>query len=232
MEIYMEEQQLDKNLRYERKYWLDTDKSLIFKNILKDKQFNEIYKKRRVMSLYFDTLNFKFFKENIEGVGNRIKPRLRWYDDVQENKLNKIDVRLEIKKKKGFVGNKLNYKIGKYKNIYELIKSINQFDFQEKISNIVNIQVFPILLTSYDREYYLSKDKLFRSTIDTNLKVSSVKNISHKIPMFKDIMELKYDLTNDNNFRNKFISSNFKLRHQKFSKYVVGILNLKKNGLI
>ena len=232
MEIYMEEQQLDKNLRYERKYWLDTDKSLIFKNILKDKQFNEIYKKRRVMSLYFDTLNFKFFKENIEGVGNRIKPRLRWYDDVQENKLNKIDVRLEIKKKKGFVGNKLNYKIGKYKNIYELIKSINQFDFQEKISNIVNIQVFPILITSYDREYYLSKDKLFRSTIDTNLKVSSVKNISHKIPMFKDIMELKYDLTNDNNFRNKFISSNFKLRHQKFSKYVVGILNLKKNGLI
>ena len=64
MEIYMEEQQLDKNLRYERKYWLDTDKSLIFKNILKDKQFNEIYKKRRVMSLYFDTLNFKFFREN------------------------------------------------------------------------------------------------------------------------------------------------------------------------
>ena len=232
MEIYMEEQQLDKNLRYERKYWLDTDKSLIFKNILKDKQFNEIYKKRRVMSLYFDTLNFKFFKENIEGVGNRIKPRLRWYDDVQENKLNKIDVRLEIKKKKGFVGNKLNYKIGKYKNIYELIKSINQFDFQEKISNIVNIQVFPILITSYDREYFLSKDKLFRSTIDTNLKVSSVKNISNKIPMFKDIMELKYDLSNDNIFRNKFISSNFKLRHQKFSKYVVGILNLKKNGLI
>ena len=100
MEIYMEEQQLDKNLRYERKYWLETDKSLIFKNILKDKKFNKIYKKRRVMSLYFDTLNFKFFRENIEGVGNRIKPRLRWYHDVQENKLNKIDVRLEIKKKK------------------------------------------------------------------------------------------------------------------------------------
>ena len=100
MEIYMEEQQLDKNLRYERKYWLDTDKSLIFKSILKDKQFSEIYKKRRVMSLYFDTQNFKFFRENIEGVGNRIKPRLRWYHDIQENKRNEIDARLEIKKKK------------------------------------------------------------------------------------------------------------------------------------
>ena len=189
----MEEKQSDKNLRFERKYWLDTNKSSIFKNILKSKQFNEIYKKRRVMSLYFDTLNFKFFRENIEGVGNRIKPRLRWYQGIQENKPDEINARLEIKKKIGFVGNKLNFKIGKYKNIYELIKSINQFDFQEKISNIVNIQVFPILITSYDREYYLSKDKLFRSTIDTNLKVSSVKNISHKIPMFKDIMELKYD---------------------------------------
>ena len=228
----MEKKQSDKNLRFERKYWLDANKSSIFKNILKDKQFNEIYKKRRVMSLYFDTLNFKFFRENIEGVGNRIKPRLRWYQDIQENKLDEIDARLEIKKKSGFVGNKLNFKIEKYKNIYELIKSINQFDFQKKISNIVNTQVFPILITSYEREYYLSSDKLFRSTIDTNLKVSSVKNILHKIPMFKDIMELKYDLINDNNFRNKFISSDFKLRHQKFSKYVVGILNLKKNGLI
>ena len=228
----MEKKQSDKNLRYERKYWLDNKKSSVFKNILKDKQFNEIYKKRRVMSLYFDTQNFKFFKENIEGIGSRIKPRLRWYQDIQENKLNVIDARLEIKKKIGFVGSKINFKIGKYKNIYELLKSINRFDFQEKILNIVNIQVFPILITSYDREYYLSKDKLFRSTIDTNLKVFSIKNISHKIPMFKDIMELKYDLINDNNFRNKFISSDFKLRHQKFSKYVVGILNLKNNGLI
>ena len=104
----MEEKQSDKNLRFERKYWLDTNKSSIFKNILKGKQFNGIYKKRRVMSLYFDTLNFKFFRENIEGVGNRIKPRLRWYQGIQENKLDEINARLEIKKKIGFVGNKLN----------------------------------------------------------------------------------------------------------------------------
>ena len=31
MEIYMEEKQSDKNLRFERKYWLDFNKSLIFK---------------------------------------------------------------------------------------------------------------------------------------------------------------------------------------------------------
>ena len=76
------------------------------------------------MSLYFDTFDFKFFRENIEGIGKRIKPRLRWYYNIKKYESEEINVVFEVKKS-GFVGNKLNLKIGKYKNIYELIKLIN-----------------------------------------------------------------------------------------------------------
>ena len=228
----MEEQQLDKIQRFERKYVLELNKSWVFRNMLKEKKFHNIYDKRKVFTIYFDTLEFTFFKENIEGVGERIKPRLRWYQNLSEKKNDPISTRFEIKKKKGFIGKKLNFSFGEYKNINDIIKSMYQFDIRNKVSNIVKRQVFPVLITSYDREYYLSNDKKFRSTIDTNLNVASINNLSFKVPLLKEILEIKYDAIYDKDFRNTVINSSFKFRFQKFSKYVVGLLNLKKNGLI
>ena len=104
--------------------------------------------------------------------------------------------------------------------------------FLNKLSVIIKQNVFPVLITSYTREYFIDYNKKFRSTIDTNLNVLSVLNNKIKLPINKEILELKYDLENDNNFRNNIVNSNFKLRFQKFSKYSVGLLSLKKNGLI
>mgnify|MGYP007063384172 FL=1 len=88
------------------------------------------------------------------------------------------------------------------------------------------------MITSYDREYYLSYNKKFRSTIDTNLKVLSIKNFFLKLPISKEILEIKYDTKQDKDFRNVIINPKFRFRFQKFSKYVVGLLFLKRNGLI
>ena len=80
---------------------------------------------------------------------------------------------------------------------------------------------------------YISKNNKLRSTIDTNIKIKSFKiNNRMNIPIRKEIMELKYDVDKDLYFRNTFINKNFNFRFQKFSKYVVGVINLKKNGLI
>ena len=228
----MENLQIDNSQRYERKYVIDPNKSWIFRNMLTDKKFTQVYSSRKVFSLYFDTIDHKFFKENIEGVGIRIKPRLRWYLNKNDTNESPIHTILELKRKKGFVGTKLQFKLDKYNNIYELIEKINKFDFQNKISNIIKRQVFPVLITSYDREYYLSQNKKFRSTIDTNLEVTSLKNYSIKLPINKEIMEIKYNTNYDKDFRNIIINNKFKFRFQKFSKYVVGLLSLKKNGLI
>jgi len=228
----MENLLTDNTQRFERKYVIEPNKSWIFRSTLIEKKFMQIYSARKVLSLYFDTIDYKFFKENIEGVGTRIKPRLRWYQNKNEINKSPIHTVLELKRKKGFVGTKLQFKLDKYSNINELIEKVNKFDFQNKISNIIKRQVFPILITSYDREYYLSQNKKFRSTIDTNLKVISLKNHSIKLPISKEIMEIKYNTNYDNDFRNIITNNKFRFRFQKFSKYVVGLLSLKKNGLI
>ena len=45
-------------------------------------------------------------------------------------------------------------------------------------------------------------------------------------------MEIKYNTNYDKDFRNIIINNKFRFRFQKFSKYVVRLLSLKKNGLI
>ena len=45
-------------------------------------------------------------------------------------------------------------------------------------------------------------------------------------------MEIKYNIENDDYYRNTIIDTNFNFRFQKYSKYVSGILRLKKNGFI
>jgi SPX domain protein involved in polyphosphate accumulation len=78
-------------MRYERKYVLNNNMSWLFKEMLFKKNFKKIFFKRKVKSLYFDTFDYQFFRENIEGVENRIKPRIRWYEGLNE-KLEKKNI--------------------------------------------------------------------------------------------------------------------------------------------
>ena len=91
----MENKQQDKkdNNRFERKYILDKNCSWIFKDFLIRKNFFNQFEKRKVNSIYFDTKNFSYLIDNLDGVSNRLKVRLRWYDQIG-SALN-----LELKKK-------------------------------------------------------------------------------------------------------------------------------------
>jgi hypothetical protein len=232
MEMYMEKLQQDKS-RYERKYHVDQNSAWKFRHMLNNKGFKISYPKRKINSIYFDTYNYSFFKDNVEGVKKRIKPRIRWYESVNPSLkyINKLT--LEIKKKEGFIGTKEFYNLDlKIKND-EIFKIINDFNFLKKISLIVGKNVFPVIQTSYLREYYLSKNNKFRSTIDTNLNVKNIKTQNNiELPLRKEIMEIKYSIKDDEDFRNTIVNKNFNFRFQKFSKYVTGLLDLKKNGFI
>ena len=79
----------------------------------------------------------------------------------------------------------------------------------------------------------MSKNNKFRSTIDTNLNVKNIKTQNNiELPLRKEIMEIKYSIKDDEDFRNTIVNKNFNFRFQKFSKYVTGLLDLKKNGFI
>ena len=84
----------------------------------------------------------------------------------------------------------------------------------------------PTLLNSYEREYFQSFDKVFRFTVDYNLKFFNVKSMissfrEKSLPEKTIILELKYDLKNDKEV--KKITNALPIRLGKFSKYIRGV---------
>ena len=207
--------------RFERKWRFKSNNYLALVNSLirSDLFFKKHFPKRRVNSIYFDTLNFVSIRQNLDGVSNKKKIRIRWYGE-QKNIKNPV---LEIKSKKGSETKKENYKINELNNLrFPDLRSL------EKIKNIVNKKIKskkiidPILTTNYDREYFISNNQKIRATIDYNLKSIYLKN-SSQIDIVKNfslacILEFKYSTELD-----KYVRKNLKkitLRLSKNSKFV------------
>ena len=63
--------------------------------------FSPIFHPRWVNSIYFDTFDLEKYQENIRGIGQRTKYRVRWYGDQNINGKQLI---LEKKIKKAMIG--------------------------------------------------------------------------------------------------------------------------------
>ena len=207
--------------RFERKWIFKSNNYIALINALtrSDLFFKKQYPKRRVNSIYFDTADCISIRQNLDGVSNKKKIRIRWYG--QQNKI--IKPVLEIKSKKGFETKKENYKIHELNDLrFPDLKNLNI------IENMVNLKLkskkalYPILTTNYDREYFLSNNGKIRATVDYNLKSIYLKN-SSQINIVKNfslacILELKYSTGLD-----KYVRRNLKkitLRLSKSSKYI------------
>ena len=94
---------------------------------------------------------------------------------------------------------------------------------EEIINKKIQIKKYlrPTAMTSYEREYYLSNNKLVRATLDYNIQntiliknkdSNIIKNYLHLI------LEMKYDLNLDNYVRKMMNHNTFRL--SKNSKYV------------
>ena len=68
----------------------------------------EVYPSRYINNIYFDTNCLKSYVDNVEGVSDRHKIRLRWYGNDREQLTNS---RLEIKIKRGVAGFKKSYQM-------------------------------------------------------------------------------------------------------------------------
>ena len=67
--------------RFERKWILkDGDHLKLINSLLRSNFFfRSQYSKRKVNSIYFDNSKLKSIRENLDGVSNKKKTRLRWY---------------------------------------------------------------------------------------------------------------------------------------------------------
>jgi len=190
--------------------------------------FSEIYYKRYVNNIYFDNLDFTSFKDNIEGVNERKKIRIRWYGDLFGKCKNPY---LEIKYKKSFLGWKekhllpdfnLNFKKAfNYEKIFFNLLKKKNYDLHKLKLQFLK----PTLLNRYERIYYLSFDKKYRITLDNNMEFFSINPINNNFKLFSDdeksIVEVKYD----ENYRDEAIkiTNHLPFRMTKSSKYVIGL---------
>ena len=216
--------------RFERKFIFKHTSTKNIETLIKLNKvgFHEIFGERYINNIYFDTINFDNYYDNIDGISNRVKYRIRWYDDFF---LNSKDAVFEIKSRKGLLVNKealflKNFQLNENLDLSRYLKK--KYEFQRK-EFCHNYNLFPVLINRYKRRYFLSRDKKYRATIDSNIKASSIcmHTKFNVIPIYESsvILELKYDMENDSKANS--ITNCFKTRLHKNSKYVEAFEFLK-----
>ena len=217
------------NYRYERK-------CVVPRSLIRDLEyyikthpaiFTEVYSERYVNNIYFDTIDYKNFFDNVYGNVNKIKPRIRWYGELFGLVKHPI---LEYKIKKGLLNKKKSYPISSFhlnSNInISMIKSIlNKSELPFNINDQMK-RIFPSLLNRYSRKYFLSADKKYRITIDNNLYYLKISRTNFSfmncfINRNNIILEIKYNENDDVNIDQ--ITQSLPLRYSKNSKYIDGI---------
>jgi len=214
------------NSRIEKKFILGKYKNDYCEKLLKTNNFKKIFPDRIISSIYIDTTNYDFVKDNINGVSERKKIRLRWY---KEN-LKKIYIKK--KKKNNFNISKniqtVNFLIDKN----NILRSLKENFHKIKFNNKNNFNYKFVLKTNYKRSYWLSVNGKIRATIDIDINANSLNNFSKSIYFGDTVLEFKFDPSHEGYFRNLFTSRFAHLRTQKYSKYVKSFIELENSGLI
>ena len=192
-----------------------------------------------VRSIYFDSSNFNFYHEKIEGIKIRKKLRIRGYDSVSSNDL----IFLEIKNKyENFIGK--NRAPLKFHDLGRLLKtkSVESYTLTENgyansvkdgekfFHHILRNDLKPTILIVYEREPYFSKfDNNLRITIDKNLRYYAHPKLNN---LYKDI-DLEFATPNHFILEIKFINGypiwlqkiimEFNLKRRSVSKYTICI---------
>ena len=237
MEKVVDKPVQDSNIRYERKFLFENcHVQEVIQSVYRNSHaFQEIFHRRKVNNIYFDDSNYNFYKQNVEGVADRKKLRLRWYG---EDTCNIENPTVEVKKKMGEAGDKDSFRL---KGVFfDLgVRSTNDVYRQlvDKTTGHISVhealkKLHPTLINTYERRYFLSFCGRYRITVDYNQafynpNYTVLKNSQRKI---KDIvLELKYAVADDDEARQ--VSQQIKTRLSKNSKYVNGINLLYHNDL-
>jgi hypothetical protein len=166
-------------MRYEIKFNIRRfDVPRVISWLIKHQGFHKSYPDRSVYSIYFDTIGLDCAYDNLCGISERKKYRLRWYG--QKDSFYGARYELKIKKAslgtKQFLPSRLSSDSLRYIPYKHLVSRIKK-DKIEKLWKIYPL-LFPNLLVIYNREYFESF-KGIRVTIDSNLRFFNVKEDDH-----------------------------------------------------
>lgn len=207
-------------MRYERKYRIEqVDRRLILQILrLHPAGLTQLYPDRQINNIYFDTPGLTTYKENVMGIANRDKYRVRWYgwDPTQIQKPI-----LEIKHRRNNVGTKTFHPMGVFsmEELQPLVQAVNQHSG-------TTAPLLPTLQNSYKRAYFSTPDQKFRLTLDWDLAYASMR-ACRKFTKHQQkesnvhILELKYEqeLEQEADRITQFLP----FKSTKNSKYVTGV---------
>ena len=218
--------------RKERKYAISDVSIDVVENYVRSHpaMFSKPFPPRQINNIYFDTPKFQNYMDNIVGAKQRRKYRIRWYGEQYDHVEKPV---LEIKIKEGLAGAKKYFPLAPFDlepgfSEHDVRKMLDQSDIPTEAREALHHFV-PTLLNRYQRKYYLSADRRFRVTLDTNVTytlISRYQNYFMRSVIDRDnvIMELKYDIKDDAHV--DWISDYFPFRMTKNSKYVNGVDSL------
>ncbi len=219
------------NYRYERKFIIKEFSLPEIKNMvnLNPACFAYHYPSRVINNIYFDSQNYDSVIDNIEGVANRLKTRIRWYGDCFSKNIDSV---LEYKIKNGFAGRKEHYRLDKFSLNNDFTSNyIETILENSKLPDSINLRMsflLPVILNSYTREYFISHDRKFRLTLDYALNYYQLEKHFNTYRVLSTdrqsvIMELKYNVEDDG--LAKDLTNYFPFRVTKSSKYISGVLH-------
>ena len=120
---------------YESKYLVPNKDFTSLKNYLKNNfHKTDDFEKTTISSVYFDTREMNLYNLSLNGDNERLKARIRWY----ENKLN--SKKLQFKFKDGLSVDKINLDYSKWKDNNKI--NLNKFLNQIGLENYFKIMEF------------------------------------------------------------------------------------------
>ncbi len=217
--------------RYEIKFVLDEGKFTEFIHwMYNSTSVRPVHRSRYVNSLYYDDVSYQSVRDNLAGISDRKKMRLRWYHDDNPSEISSLA--LEFKFRKGRLGHKESYALPNLQStllnldlgsIYDHI--VDEIGMASGVNYLIDDCYFPVLHVSYLREYYEDVNGL-RITLDREI------NFHHVVPYFRlledisspyplSVAELKFPPEIKPNVANSL--RGLHLTPKRHSKYLVGL---------
>jgi SPX domain protein involved in polyphosphate accumulation len=220
--------------RYEIKFIIPYEQvGVVMQWLYSETKLISSYPDRYVNSLYFDDIYYNSVRDNLAGISNRRKLRLRWYHDYQERNIKGLV--LESKARDGRLGYKEKFKLHdsnsslfdvKISDIVDYISN-NLEDEEAKVLLCDNYYI-SVLQVIYKRSYFedinglrltLDDDILFRDAYPyEELSKSTAVSYPHTV------MELKFSVEMKN-----YVSDLIRSLHyvpKRHSKYLIGMAML------
>jgi hypothetical protein len=175
----------------------------INKNIIKKNNLTKLFPDREIRSIYFDNNLLSNANDNLIGMSNRKKYRIRWYNQD-------LNFNFEIKSKKNDLVKKNIIFIGYFNSQFDI-------NYQEATEYLRKLKLKKICLVKYLRSYFYYDN--LRITFDREIEYTSLlsnKNFK-KIKTNEQIIEIKYVNYKKKNFK---LLHDFPMTRTRNSKYL------------